>query len=60
MATFVKEARPARALSSMAGISPRVRARWTRYAAAFAVIPQERRSHDTVVPPPSDCAPRST
>ena len=38
MATLLKEARPARALSSVAGSSPRVRARWTRYAAAFTVM----------------------
>ena len=30
MVTLLNEARPARALSSVAGSSPRVRARWTR------------------------------
>ena len=50
MATLVKDARPARALSSAAGISPRVCARWTRYAAALAVMRQQRRSQDTVRP----------
>ena len=36
----VEEARPARALSSVAGSSPRVRARWTRYAPAFQATAQ--------------------
>ena len=59
MVTLLKEARPARALSRVAGSSPSVRARWTRYAAALAVMPPQRRSQDTVLPPPSAWAPRS-
>ena len=38
--TLLKEARPARALSSVAGSSLRVRARCTRSAAAFPVMAQ--------------------